>query len=52
MLYAGDLVILAGMFEDLMTKMTVWKNGIESKRLNVNMGKTKLGYQVKIFIHC
>ena len=42
MLYAGDLVLLAGMFEGLMTKMTVWKNGTESKRLNVNMGKIKL----------
>ena len=42
MLYADDLVILAETFEDLMTKMAVWRNGIESKGLKVNMGKTKV----------
>ena len=41
MLYADDL-ILAETFEDLMKKMAVWKNGLESKRLKVNMGKTKV----------
>ena len=49
MLYADDLVILAEKFEGLMTKMAVWKNGIESK---VNMGKPKLLYWVEISIHC
>ena len=42
MLYADHLVILAEMFEGLMTKMTVWKNGLESKGLNVNTGKNKV----------
>ena len=31
MLYADDLVILAETFEDLMTKMTAWKNDLESR---------------------
>ena len=39
--YADDLVILAETFEVLMMKMAVWKNGLESKGLKVNMGKTK-----------
>ena len=41
-LYANDLVILAEIFEGLMTKIAVWKNGLESKVLKVNMGKTKI----------
>ena len=35
-------VILVEKFEGLMIKMTVWKNGLESKGLKLNMGKTKL----------
>ena len=42
MLSADDLVILAETFEGPMTKMAVWKNSLESKGLNVNMGKPKL----------
>ena len=42
MLYADDLVILDETFEGLMTKMAEWKNGLESKGLKVNMGKTKV----------
>ena len=42
MLYADDLVILAETFEGLMTKIAVWKNGLESKRLKLNTGKTKV----------
>ena len=42
MLYADDLVILAETFEGFMTEMTVWKNGLESNGLKVNMGKTKV----------
>ena len=42
MLNADDLVILAEAFEGLMTKMAVWKNGLESKGLKVNMRKTKV----------
>ena len=29
MLYADDLIILAEMFEGLITKMAVWENGLE-----------------------
>ena len=39
MLHADDLVILAETFE---RKMAVWKNGLESKGLDVNMGKTEV----------
>ena len=35
-LNADDLVILAEMFENHMTKMAVWKSGLESKVLKVN----------------
>ena len=42
MLYVDDLVILAETFEGLMTKMAVWKIGLESNGLMVNMGKTKV----------
>ena len=41
-LYPNDLVTSAEIFEDLMTKMAVWKNGLESNGLKVNMGKTKV----------
>ena len=39
MLRADDLVILAETFE---RKMAVWKNGLESKGLHINMGKTEV----------
>ena len=42
MLYPDDLVTSAETFEDLITKMAVWKNGLESNGLKVNMGKTKV----------
>ena len=42
MLYSNDLVTSAETFEDLMTKIAVWKNGLESNGLKVNMGKTKV----------
>ena len=42
MLCAHDLFFLAERFEGLMTKMAIWKNGLESKGLKVNMGKTKV----------
>ena len=42
MLYADDLVIIAETFEGLMIKMAVWKNGLEPKRLKVNIGKNKV----------
>ena len=53
MRYADDLLILAEMFESLMTRMAVWKNGLESKGFKVNIGKTKVMIsQVEISIHC
>ena len=42
MLYADDLVIIVEMFESLMTKIAVWKNGLKSKGLKMNMEKTKV----------
>ena len=41
-MFYADLVFLAEIFESLMTKMAVWKNGLQSRRLKVNMGKTKV----------
>ena len=42
MLYVDDLVILAETFEGLITKMAVWRNGLESKGLKTNMGKNNV----------
>ena len=42
MRYVDDLVILAETLEGLMTKIAVWKNGLESKGLKVNMEKTRV----------
>ena len=47
MRYADDLVILAETFEGLMTKIAVWKNGLESKGLKANMGKTRVMISVR-----
>ena len=40
MLYKDNLVIISETFEGLMSKMAVWKNGLELKGLKVNIGKT------------
>ena len=42
MLCADHLAIIAETFEGLMTKIAICKNGLEPKRLKVNIGKTKL----------
>ena len=42
MLYSDGLVISAETFEGRITKMAVWKKGLELKGLKVNMGKTKV----------
>ena len=42
LLYADDLVLLAGSEEELMQKFRYWKEGMEAKGLRVNMGKTKV----------
>ena len=46
------MIILVETFDGLMTKMSVWKNDLESKGLKVNMGKPKLWSQLEISIHC
>ena len=40
--YAGDLVLLEESREILMEKIRIWKEGLESKGLRVNIGKTKV----------
>ena len=42
MLYSDDLVILAETFKGPMAKMAVWKNGLKSNGLKVNMKKIKV----------
>ena len=42
MIYADDLLILDEMFEGLMKKISIWKNCLDSEKLRVNMGKTKV----------
>ena len=42
LLYADDLVLIAESMEELVEKFNTWKEGIESKGLKVNMGKTKV----------
>ena len=42
LLYADDLALLADSKEELLDKIKRWKEGLESKGLRVNMGKTKV----------
>ena len=42
LLYADDLVLAADSLEGLQRKLSVWKAGMESKGLRVNMKKTKV----------
>jgi len=41
LLYADDLVVIADFLEECISKLLVWKAGMESKGLRVNMKKTK-----------
>ena len=41
LLYADDLVMISESLEDLKEKLRTWKQGLESKGLKVNVGKTK-----------
>ena len=41
LLYAGDLVLIADTQEEFISKLKVWKAGVESKGLLVNMKKNK-----------
>ena len=40
--YADDLVLHAESREISMEKLKIWKEGLESKELRVNIGKTKV----------
>ena len=42
LLYADDLALVADSKEELITKFTAWKAGLESKGLRVNVSKTKV----------
>ena len=42
MLYADDLVIIAGSLEELEERYLAWKNNMERKCLEVNIEKTKI----------
>ena len=42
LLYADDLVLIADSMVKLIEKFNAWKEGIESKGLKVNIGKTKV----------
>ena len=42
LLYADDLVLMAESIQELETKYTAWKEGMEKKGLRVNTGKTKV----------
>ena len=42
LLYVDDLVIIAETLDELLEKFCVWKTNLESKRLHVNVGKTKI----------
>jgi len=41
LLYADDLVVITDSLEECISKLRVWKAGMESKGLRVNMKKTK-----------
>jgi len=40
LLYADDLVVIAESKEELIKKHTRWKDGVQSKRMKMNMNKT------------
>ena len=42
LLYADDLAIIASSKEELLERLKLWKDGMESKGLRVNMKKTKI----------
>ena len=42
MLYVDDLVLMSKTMEELREKFLKWKEAFESKRLKVNLGKTKV----------
>jgi len=46
---SDDLVLVSDSEESLMEKIRKWKAGLESKRLKVNIGKTKV-MKCKLFV--
>ena len=51
LLYADDLVVIMDSEEEVITKLNVWKEGLEmKKKLGVNISKTKLmvGWQRRL----
>jgi len=42
LLYAGDLVVIAETEEDLIKRLSEWKDNMENRGVRVNMNKTKL----------
>ena len=42
LLYADDLVIMAETKEELLERIRMWRRGMETKGLRVNMAKTKV----------
>jgi len=41
LLYADDLVVIAETEEELIKRLSEWKDNVESKDMRVNMNKTK-----------
>jgi len=42
LLYADDLVVTAETEEDLIKRLSEWKNKLENRGMRVNMNKTKV----------
>ena len=42
LLYADDLAVIAETEEELIKRLNVWKDNVESKGMRVNMNKTKV----------
>ena len=42
LLYADDLAVIAETEEELINRLTEWKDNMESKGMRVNMNKTKV----------
>ena len=42
LLYTDDLAVMADSLEECIARLKVWKEGMESKGLRVNMKETKL----------
>ena len=42
LLYADDLAVIAETEEELIKRLNAWKDNMESKRMRVNMNKTKV----------